>query len=424
MHDVAEWLKEALLHGGGWPLGLVLIANSFVLSMACQKLGAAICLRPVRKLQTENWAEKARVSYPVWVGLGSGLFVLGVLSLVQALAFDKHISFPGAGWVPSICMASSFLAGALVNNRVETRLKGRKVTIGDWLRHLVIPLLLFGPHYLVLLWLALSTPDRFTPLVWIYVGVGGVAILFYVFSGGLFIARLLGMAWRAPASVERIVEAAAQRVGIWPKASYLIRWKAVNALAFPVIGRIAISDTAAKHLAEDELIAICVHELGHLNESRRIKTLRIVASFLWLPVICTKPLLGTYGLPGIAVLALGILFGHRAVRRLSRAMEERADAIGHAHEGESGTYARALEHIYQLNLIPAVMPQKRAMHPHLYDRLLAAGIVPAYPRPNPPSRWRASIAVLAMLGCAVVYLVISSVILAMIVDWKLSAWVE
>jgi len=67
-------------------------------------------------------------------------------------------------------------------------------------------------------------------------------------------------------------------------------------------------------------------------------------------------------------------------------LEIRADQAGTSHESEAGGYAMALEHIYQLNHVPAVMPGKRTIHPHLYDRLLAAGVTPSYPRPKAPGK--------------------------------------
>lgn len=36
-----------------------------------------------------------------------------------------------------------------------------------------------------------------------------------------------------------------------------------------------------------------------------------------------------------------------------------------------------------LNLLPAVEAKGRATHPHLYDRLIAAGVTPDFPRPAP-----------------------------------------
>jgi hypothetical protein len=40
--------------------------------------------------------------------------------------------------------------------------------------------------------------------------------------------------------------------------------------------------------------------------------------------------------------------------------------------------------LYEENLIPAVMAQRRT-HPDLYDRLIAAGVQPDYPRPQKAS---------------------------------------
>jgi Zn-dependent protease with chaperone function len=407
-------LKTALLYGGGWPLGVVLVLNAFVLTMVCQRLGAAICLRPVLTSNVESWAEKARLAYPVWWASTAGVFVLGVLSFVPAVAFDKQLSFPGARWLPLLCAATSFLATSLGNARVESRLKGRVITVGDRCRALLIGCLIFLLHFLALFWLAVSMPDQFTPLVWIFVAIGCLVITFCIFAGGLFVTRLLGIARPAPERLERLVALAVQRVGVRPKATYLIRWSTANAIAFPFVQRIAVTDTALKYLTDEELVAVIVHELAHLNESPRVKRLRAVGGFVWLPLICAKPILGTYGFPALAATALLVLCGHSAVRHLSRAMERRADTLSQTNEGEPGTYAKALEHIYELNLIPAVTRQKMSTHPHLYDRLVAAGMNPAYPRPRPPTLWRAAIAVVVMSLCALLYVVIFGGVLTLI----------
>jgi hypothetical protein len=66
-------------------------------------------------------------------------------------------------------------------------------------------------------------------------------------------------------------------------------------------------------------------------------------------------------------------------------MEERSDRLAQSLEGESAVaYARALEKLYAANLLPVVVRGKRQVHPHLYDRLVAVGVPPAYPRPAPP----------------------------------------
>jgi hypothetical protein len=79
------------------------------------------------------------------------------------------------------------------------------------------------------------------------------------------------------------------------------------------------------------------------------------------------------------VLAIVLTF-----RVVARRMEARADAAAAGRESESRwAYGRALERIYEANLVPAVL-RRKGTHPHLYDRLTACGPHPAYPRPQPP----------------------------------------
>ena len=96
---------------------------------------------------------------------------------------------------------------------------------------------------------------------------------------------------------------------------------------------------------------------------------------------------------------------------LGGAWEERADQIGLCyHEGKEGLLReRPRKKLYEFNLMPAVMPQKQLAHPHLYDRLVAAGVQPQYPRPAPPSMkkmWSASIISLGL--AALLYYMLGS----------------
>jgi predicted Zn-dependent protease len=85
------------------------------------------------------------------------------------------------------------------------------------------------------------------------------------------------------------------------------------------------------------------------------------------------------------------------VRVMTR-MEKRADGIASNHEGDAGTYARALEKAYRFNLTPVVLrKENKGVHPDLYDRLVAAGITPSYARPEPPSRVWSRVALTASL---------------------------
>ena len=106
----------------------------------------------------------------------------------------------------------------------------------------------------------------------------------------------------------------------------------------------------------------------------------------WLvPWLFLTPLGHAFGAAGIGAIALGSLLTLFGARWYGRQLEERADRIAHTNEGEAGTYARALARLYEDNLIPAVLPRRRRTHPDLYDRLLAAGVQPDFPRPAAPA---------------------------------------
>jgi hypothetical protein len=67
-------------------------------------------------------------------------------------------------------------------------------------------------------------------------------------------------------------------------------------------------------------------------------------------------------------------------------MEQRADNIA-SHDGSfERIYTATLEKLYRANQTPAVNAGNNQTHPDLYDRILSAGIAPAYSRPAKPKR--------------------------------------
>lgn len=172
-----------------------------------------------------------------------------------------------------------------------------------------------------------------------------------------------------------------------------------NAIAYPGSGMIAFTVAAVEALTPEQLAAIGAHELEHLQESRAARALRAA----W----CMA-----YGLPVLLVPALphapanGLLLGiclffvcALAYRSLSVRLEKRADHAATVHGQDSAVYALALERLYELNLVPAVTRVQQT-HPHLYDRLIAAGHPPTFPRPRPPSLWPSVVSPLLVLVCS------------------------
>jgi len=142
--------------------------------------------------------------------------------------------------------------------------------------------------------------------------------------------------------------------------------------------------------------AICAHELGHIGESRLMRAGRLTGLLFYIPLLFVKPVALNWGPGGILVLGLISWLFYDGSRRLSRSLEKRADRMAEHNEADPGVYARALGRLHEENLVPAVLPRQRT-HPDLYDRLLAAGVQPDYPRPEKPATYGPRVFVFSIL---------------------------
>jgi hypothetical protein len=188
-------------------------------------------------------------------------------------------------------------------------------------------------------------------------------------------------------------------------ATWVHRGPAAQAYALLPMKDMLFSDALLETLSDAELAAVCAHEAGHMSESRWVFIGRLLGVLSLYPLIFVAPVGECWGAPGVAALLLVVVMILVLSRRLSRKMELRADALAVTQTTSPGIYATALEKIYAVNLIPAVMPKRsRLTHPDLYDRMLSAGITPDYERPAPPSR--RSWPTVALYGAFILQLVI------------------
>jgi Zn-dependent protease with chaperone function len=273
-----------------------------------------------------------------------------------------------------VARASGVIAVAYTGRRASFRARVRS-GLSSWIA-------LRPSLFVVALALACSGLAPLTGAIWIW--VAAVALAAYLISTGVFygLARVLGLARPARAKVLAAVERARKDLPVPVRSVDEIAWLMPNAFVFPLTRRMAFSEPLAEAMSEDELHAIALHELGHLKESAFSSWFRPALSLVLLPAAVSLPLVQSdrwFELVVLCAFCFGVvLFGLRRSRKLEHA----ADA--HAAE-HSPAYARALEAIYRLAGIPAVV-SRRTTHPSLYDRMLAAGAIPDYPRPSPPSR--------------------------------------
>jgi Zn-dependent protease with chaperone function len=369
-----------------WGGVLFHVPAAFLVSLAAASLGALLASMPLRGLWGGGWTQKARLAFAVRITCSLGLLSYPVIFGVTADVCSGPLSnLPPVG-IGTAVAAAALLAALIVRLRWERRFHGEPLTVLAWLRGGATVWLLLFPHIIVGAILVAILPGRMDLRAALIIAAGLAALTGCAWGGGLLLARWLGLARPASSRLAAIVEAVSQKVGVRPKALYELCWSKANAFAFPLARRLAFTERAVRAMKDDELAAIAAHELGHLGESRLTAAARSAGIYVILPLAAARPVIGSFGFYAFAACVVLVLLVVMSIRRMARKMEERADAVARAHEEESGTYARALERLYEVNLIPAVMPGKRRIHPHLYDRLAAAGARPAYPRPRPPSR--------------------------------------
>jgi Zn-dependent protease with chaperone function len=276
---------------------------------------------------------------------------------------------------------------------------------GAWILRLSI----LGPILLVVIVATRLVPDRLnlTALVELALLVIGTGM--YLTWGWPALMRKLGVFRPASARLQDIVARLAAESGIAVRGAEQVALPMANAFALPLDGKLGMTDAALSALDDDEVRVICAHELAHLAEPRRFLVVRVLRGFilgLFLAILTVagRPVTGSYGLmgtlAGIAGAFLVLFVSSILLNRFNRKMEHRADAQAVGWEPSAGLYARALEKLYEANLMPAVLRSKRMTHPDLYDRMVQSGATPDYPRPAPPPRWPGLLGLAALLIAA------------------------
>ncbi len=361
-------------------------------------------LVPWLRLEGKHWTERARVLWPV---RKTSVLLLIYLPLLISLG-SGLLDHPGyAGLIVRWLVA---LAGALVGGWFMVRRMHPGLRFRGWLHDLVIGTLLRLGLWLLLIGVGFTMPEEFQLRTWLT--LTGVVVLMvcwpFVAIGAL---RWAGIIRPAGERLRDIVAGCSREGGPQVRGLWQASGSVANALALPLSGTLIFYDKLLENLTDQEVAGVCAHELGHLAESGRVLVGRYLGGMAILPLLLIRPASAQWEFAGfLGMLILTILWS-RLSRKLVHRMETRADAIAAAHLEDSSIYARALEKIYQLNHLPAVMPGKRGTHPHLYDRMLAAGVEPDFPRPRVPGKYTPLGWILIFAGPFGIYWLISNGIL-------------
>jgi Zn-dependent protease with chaperone function len=305
---------------------------------------------------------------------------------------------------PVILLLSA--AGALAGTIPADREVFPRTQLTAFLRQVVVTNLLRLMVWTVFLGAITVMPDEFDYRVaTIFTTVVGLAI-FWSRDGWMYVATKLNILVAAPERLQRIVNQTAAQMNVSVRETRLLRISFAQAYAQPANRTLVFTERMLEFMTDDEIAAICAHELGHLTESRATYYSRYIYFLMSLPWLLFKPLVHLCGAVGFILLSLNTALVPIIYRKLSHKLEKRADDIAVAHQPDAGVYARALERLHEDNLVPAVLPEERATHPHLYDRMLAAGVTPGFPRPAAPAKmaWNGTIMAMAVgaLGAIIV----------------------
>lgn len=339
-----------------------------------------------------HWTERARRGWSFRQVIGWGPLLLGVLTLVSGVL----------GKLPGRSSALFYFAaafGAIVAGAAGMRwYVRRRYSFADRLGDFVFAFLVRAPALPFLLLTTVLLVGRDMDAGSIAIMAGGLGLAFAA-TLGLFMPALRRVGLLRPGGerLERVMQRASVEAGLAPPPVYRLRWTWANAMAFIHAHAVAFTDPMVALLNDDELVAVALHEIAHLTETPRQKLVRLSGLLFSFPVFTSPLWLARFGLAGLLVPLGLFVFGQRFLVQFARKMEHRADAAAHGAARES-TLATALEKAYEFNLVPAVMQGKRRIHPHLYDRMTAAGLQPAYPRPKPPG---SALAVLGMISLLV-----------------------
>jgi Zn-dependent protease with chaperone function len=343
-----------------------------------------LALIPWRRSVGRHWTERARLLYPARFS-----------AKFNNLLFPFAFGFLSYALVPQV---NFFLAGvmaflgALVAGFFFHREIFPALTFGRWIRFVIAALFIFLWWLVALTFITFAMPKDFGPATWLVAGAVFLMLLSFPYFPTLHPAKWFGLLLPATDSLKTLVAEVSGQMRVPVRATWILPTWICNAAALPHIRQLIFTDGLLVALTPEEVKAICAHELGHLSEPPGVRFARGLSLLAFSPLIFLRPLLSQKNdifsalliLIGLCVFLFLALF---LLIRLGHRMEKRADKMASENQSDGAIYARALSRGYEANLVPAVMPlRSRKVHPDLYDRMLAAGVTPDFPRPLPADK--------------------------------------
>ena len=348
---------------------------------------------------TELWPEQAAIAQQGRLHVAAGLIVWAPVAVgLGGLIVGPYSAIPG------FVLTLVFGVAALV----ATTYQGWHFAKTD-LGQPIPPFGLFMSRsirrwwpFITILGISLIAPNRLTSLWMIPWTL--LAVL------GLLSTRYMAELWQWSGVVrpagERLATAvanAAQRAGVEAPRAFELETHAINAVALPIRNIVIFTQRMVDVLDDDELEAIALHEIAHLNERRSVSRIRTLGILGYLPILAIKPLFGA-GIIAVVLALLLVVAIARFVRRVSAVEETRADHVAVDSSHESHPLGTGLLKAHKAALIPSIV--KGDTHGPLHERLMRAGIEPDFEPVEPKPRLGSLlVAVAFFFGLLVVVLI-------------------
>jgi hypothetical protein len=362
-------------------------------------VGATISLPP-RGWQQLPWPERARhVSVARFASLVT-IFAIGIpLPYIASIYVVTAGIFVPAWYILAIQLFS-MLGPMVLAIWIFWLTSSRRRPLGDWIAGFLSALIVRFPalvvYGLVVVAMFVFGHDMYTMFVLFILGALGICLS--VWGAGIWCAYALGLARPALPRVTNAADWAGERIGVRASHVFEVQWPRVAILQFPFSKYLFVSSAAAELLSDEELVAIFIRELSFFHQRWLEGALRVVSACLFFLMLAGV----AFSINGNPRMMFYIIFAIYVILFLLRPFRRRTHRIADSMAAQSGidrvSSLKELERVHELNVSPVVALFKGSANPHLYDRMVGAGILPLYPRPKPPSKVRAFLSVAAALG--------------------------
>jgi hypothetical protein len=248
-----------------------------------------LALIPWRQSKQQHWSERARLYHPVRVAATANLWTVPAICVLTGAVVWPDIS-PHWLLVAIISALGTTIGTFPMNREVFPRMSLR-----TQLRQSTMDFFIGQARWLIFLATASVMPQHFNYGVLIISGV--VVLVWACWKLGLWrvLGQITGLLQPAPERLCNIVNDVSTKTKIPCQKVWLIRIQAAQAIALQGSKSLLFSERLLELLSDEEISAVCAHELGHLFESFADRCKRSIRTLAFLPWLYFKPIVCTYG---------------------------------------------------------------------------------------------------------------------------------